>query len=251
VLRDRSFFGRKYNYANLSFTLLELAFVLPLKDLNRSSTTPYINHLLLITNVTIFVVYWLSSLNIFLDPRFSAIIEQEFVMIPSEIIQGLRLYTLFTSMFMHGGLVHLLGNMLYLYVFGDNVEDVFGHVGYLVFYVFCGLAAAFAHIVSVLGTPGLYLGVLGASGAISGVLGAYAVLFPKAKVLTLVTYVIIPIPAIIFIGFWFVLQWFSVYLDASGGVAYWAHIGGFIAGALLALTVGLARKKARDARLRL
>jgi membrane associated rhomboid family serine protease len=170
-------------------------------------------------------------------------------MIPNEIIHGLRLYTLLTSMFMHAGWVHLLGNMLYLYVFGDNVEDVFGHLSYMVFYVFCGLVAAFVYIISVLGTQDLYSGVLGASGAISGVLGAYVVLFPKAKVLTLVTYLLIPIPAIVFIGFWFVLQWFSMYLEPSGGVAYWAHIGGFIAGVLLALSFGLARKKARDARL--
>jgi rhomboid family protein len=225
--------------------------VLPIKDLNRSSTTPYVNHLLLITNITIFTVYALSSVNILLNARFSIIIEQEFVMVPNEIIHGLRLYTLLTSMFMHAGWVHLLGNMLYLYVFGDNVEDVFGHVSYMVFYVFCGLVAAFAYIISVLGTLDLYSGVLGASGAISGVLGAYVVLFPKAKVLTLVTYLLIPIPAIIFIGFWFVLQWFSMYLEPSGGVAYLAHVGGFIAGVLLASTFGLARKKARDARLRL
>jgi len=223
--------------------------VLPIKDLNRSSTTPYVNRLLLIANITIFTVYALSSVSILLDVRFSTIIEQEFVMIPNEIIHGLRLYTLLTSMFMHAGWVHLLGNMLYLYVFGDNVEDVFGHLSYMVFYVFCGLVAAFVYIISVLGTQDLYSGVLGASGAISGVLGAYVVLFPKAKVLTLVTYLLIPIPAIIFIGFWFVLQWLSMYLEPSGGVAYWAHIGGFIAGVLLALSFGLARKKARDARL--
>jgi membrane associated rhomboid family serine protease len=225
--------------------------VLPLKDLNRSSTTPYVNHLLLVANITVFVVYSLSASNILLDPRFSTIVEQEFVMVPSEIIQGMHLYTILTSMFMHAGLLHIFGNMLYLFVFGDNVEDVFGHVGYLGFYLLCGIVAAFAHIASVLGTPDLYLGVVGASGAISGVLGAYVVLFPKAKVLTLVTYLIIPIPAIAFIGFWFVLQWLSVYLDASGGVAYWAHIGGFIAGAVLALAIGLALKKKRDARLRL
>lgn len=224
--------------------------MLPLKDLNRSSTTPYVNHLLLVANVTVFAIYWLSVFNILLDTRFSTIIEQEFVMVPSQIVQGMRLYTLLTSMFMHVEPLHLLGNMLYLYVFGDNVEDVFGHVGYLGFYILCGIVAAFTHIASVLGTPDLYSGVIGASGAISGVLGAYVVLFPKAKVLTLVTYLIIPIPAIAFIGFWFVLQWLSVYLDASGGVAYWAHIGGFIVGAVLALTAGLALKKARDARLR-
>ncbi len=172
-------------------------------------------------------------------------------MLPSEIVQQQRLYTLVTSMFMHANWLHLFGNMLFLYVFGDNVEDAFGHVGYLVFYFACGLAAASAHILSVWGTAEMSSGVIGASGAISGVLGAYAVLYPKARVLTAITYIIVPLPAILFLSFWFVMQWLSVYFDLSGGVAYWAHIGGFIAGAFLGLTVGRARKKARDKRLHL
>jgi len=184
-------------------------------------------------------------------------------MVPEEIIHGQQLYTLFTSMFMHAGWLHLLGNMLFLYVFGDNIEDAFGHAGYMVFYIISGLAAALAHIASLffapfigslIGTPqplDLTAGVVGASGAISGVLGAYIVLYPKAKIIALVFYYILPVPAIVFLGFWFVMQWFYGFFDISGGVAYWAHIGGFIVGMILALAFGLKRKKVREARLRL
>ena len=204
-----------------------------------------------------------------LDITFAHNLEQNFTMIPNEIINGQRLYTLFTSMFMHdpssldGGIIHLLGNMLFLYIFGDNVEDAFGHAGYTVFYIISGLTAALAHIVSLFFAPfignligipqtlDLTAGVVGASGAISGVLGAYIVLYPKAKIVALVFYFILPVPAIIFLGFWFIMQWFYGFFDIAGGVAYWAHIGGFIAGMILALAFGLKRKKARESCLRL
>jgi membrane associated rhomboid family serine protease len=228
--------------------------VLPLKDINKSLTTPHVNRLILVANIIIFTVYWLSSQNIFWSSQFANEIEQRFVMIPEQIIHGQQLYTLFTSMFMHAGWLHLLGNMLFLYVFGDNIEDAFGHVGYLVFYIISGLVATLAYIVSILLVPAigdLAAGLVGASGAISGVLGAYIVLYPKAKIVALVFYFILPVPAIIFLGFWFIMQWFYGFFDMSGGVAYWAHIGGFIAGMILALVFGLKRKKAREARLRL
>lgn len=233
--------------------------MLPIKDLNRSSTTPHVNRILIIVNIVIFIVFWLSSLNIILGERFANNIESNFTMIPNEIIHEQRIYTLFTSMFMHdpsgfeAGLIHLFGNMLFLYVFGDNVEDTFGHISYFFLYIFFGLTAAFTYIVSVLYLtypPDLTTGVVGASGAISGVLGAYAVLYPKAKIITWIFYVILPVPAIIFLGVWFVLQWFYIIFGISSGVAYWAHIGGFIAGVVLALTIGLKRKKARETRLR-
>jgi len=176
-------------------------------------------------------------------------------MIPDEIIHGQRLYTLVTSMFMHAGWLHLLGNMLFLFIFGDNVEDVFGHFSYLVFYTVCGLAAAFSHMISIATglayNPDFNVGIVGASGAISGVLGSYLVLYPKARILTIIFYALLPIPAIAFLGFWFIMQWFYAAFDVSGGVAYWAHIGGFIAGMILALIFGLKRKKARETRLRL
>jgi membrane associated rhomboid family serine protease len=234
--------------------------LLPIKDLNRSSTTPHVTRLLLIANITVFIVFWLSNMNIVLNESFAAEIENRFTMIPYNIIHGQLLYTLVTSMFMHDpsgfieGLLHLLGNMLFLYVFGDNVEDIFGHVGYFFFYIFCGLVAGFAYIASVLYLTypaDLTTGVVGASGAISGVLGAYVVLYPKARILALFFYLILPIPAIIFLGFWFLLQWFYALFEVGGNVAWWAHIGGFIAGMILALVFGLKRKKAREGRLRL
>lgn len=209
------------------------------------------NRLLLIANIIVFTVLWLSSQNILLDERFSNIVANEFVMVPNEIVHGQRLYTLITSMFMHAGWIHLLGNMLYLYIFGDNVEDAFGHISYLLFYITCGLAAAFAHIMSLTNPADFDVAVLGASGAISGVLGAYVVFYPKARIITLLGYIIVPLPAILFLGFWFVMQWLYGFFDVSGGVAYWAHVGGFIAGMILAFAFGLRRKRAREARLRL
>jgi membrane associated rhomboid family serine protease len=237
--------------------------LLPIKDLNRTITTPHVNRLLLITNITIFTVYWLSTQGILFSNQLAGYFERNFVMVPDEIIHGQQLYTLLTSMFMHAGWLHLLGNMLYLFIFGDNIEDVFGHPGYLAFYLVSGLAAATTQILTMLFaatissltgiqmSSDLTIGVLGASGAISGILGAYLVLYPKAQILTVVLYVILPIPAIVFLGFWFVMQWLYVAFGLSEGVAYFAHIGGFITGMILALALGLKRKKALKARSRL
>ena len=150
------------------------------------------------------------------------------------------LLTLFTSMFMHGGWVHLGGNMLYLWIFGDNVEDRLGHGKYLVFYLLCGLAATFAQLAFSMGSN---IPNLGASGAIAGVLGAYLVMFPQGRVRVLQGQRVIPMPALIVIGFWFVLQLFSgigsiANIADTGGVAYMAHIGGFIAGFVLTYLLG-------------
>ncbi len=151
--------------------------------------------------------------------------------------------SLFTSMFMHGGLVHIGGNMLFLWVFGNNIEDKAGYVKYLLFYFVCGLLASGAHILS---GPGSAIPTVGASGAIAGVLGAYLVMFPRRRVVTLVIFYFITtveLPAIVLLGFWFVLQFLPV-LQSLGGagagvtdVAVWAHIGGFAAGALIALAI--------------
>ncbi len=142
--------------------------------------------------------------------------------------------TLFTSMFMHAGWLHLGGNMLYLWIFGDNVEDNFGHLKFIVFYLLCGLAATFAQLVFSLNSN---VPNLGASGAIAGVLGAYILLFPRGQVSVLQGQRVIPVPALIVIGLWFVLQFFSgigsIGSAAQGGVAYMAHIGGFLAGLVL------------------
>src|SRR5438552_570190 len=143
--------------------------------------------------------------------------------------------TVFTSMFMHAGWLHLLGNMLYLWIFGDNVEDAFGHVKFLVFYLLCGIAATFAQLVFSMNSS---VPNLGASGAIAGVLGSYILLFPRGQVRVLMGRGIIPLPALVVIGFWIVLQLVSGIGSISntaetGGVAYMAHIGGFLAGVVL------------------
>ncbi len=143
--------------------------------------------------------------------------------------------TLFTAMFMHAGWLHLGGNMLYLWIFGDNVEDRFGHVKFIIFYLICGLAATFAQLAFSIGSD---VPNLGASGAIAGVLGAYILLFPKSRVRVLQGSQVIQVSALIVIGIWIVLQFFSgigsiVSTVRTGGVAYMAHIGGFVAGFLL------------------
>jgi len=145
--------------------------------------------------------------------------------------------TLFTSMFMHAGWLHLLGNMLYLWIFGDNVEDRFGHIKFTIFYLLCGIAATFAQLAF---SSGSNVPNLGASGAIAGVLGSYILLFPRSRVSVLMGRGVIPMPALAVIGLWIVLQFVSGIgsisnTAESGGVAYMAHIGGFIAGFVLTL----------------
>lgn len=221
----------------------------PIKDLNRALTTPHVNRMLIIANVVIFLVMLFSDFGL-IDSSFAADVTENFAMRPYYIIRGEELYTLFTSMFLHAGFLHIFGNMLYLYIFGDNVEDTFGHVSYLVFYIICGLVASVTYIMSLTGFSQAD-SVVGASGAISGVMGAYVVLYPKARILSLVFYVIVPIPAIIFLGFWFLMQWLYAFFEFGGNVAWWAHIGGFVAGLILALIFGLKRKRDREARFRL
>jgi membrane associated rhomboid family serine protease len=150
-------------------------------------------------------------------------------------------YTLVTSLFLHGSWLHLIGNMWFLWIFGDNIEDRFGHVKYLGFYVFCGLVAAGAQIAT---DPSAAVPMIGASGAISGVMGAYVVLYPRVTVRTLVFlgfyFTVIRVPAYFILGFWFVLQLLSSLPQlggAHGGVAFAAHVGGFLAGAVTALLV--------------
>ncbi|HEX7587243.1 MAG TPA: rhomboid family intramembrane serine protease [Anaerolineae bacterium] len=148
--------------------------------------------------------------------------------------------TLFTSMFMHAGWVHLGGNMLYLWIFGDNVEDRFGHVVFTIFYLLCGLAATFAQLAF---STGSSVPNLGASGAIAGVLGAYLLMFPQGKVNVLMGRGVVPMSALVVIGLWIVLQFFSgigsiAGTADTGGVAYMAHIGGFVAGFVLTFVLG-------------
>lgn len=199
----------------------------------------------LIINVTVFLVSWLSEpAGLYSSSSLKRTI-WNLGMIPSELIKGQRLYTLFTSMFIHGGPVHLSGNMLYLYIFGDNVEDAFGHKRYFLFYFVSGIVASLTHVLSLLTSADVFsLGVptIGASGAISGVLGAYLVLYPRARVLTLILLgwiSIVPIPAVLLLGFWFIFQllygMLELEIGVQSGIAYWAHIGGFIAGVVFGL----------------
>jgi len=163
-------------------------------------------------------------------------------MVPYYILRGEGLYTLFTSMFLHADIWHLGGNMLFLYVFGDNVEDAFGHGRYIGFYFLSGIAASITFIWAQLfsgGLEALLTAAIGASGAIAGVLGAYLILYPKARILTLVVvgfFWIVPIPAVFFLGYWFLYQllygMLTFGVEAVTGIAYWAHIGGFMAGIL-------------------
>jgi len=169
--------------------------------------------------------------------------------VPRELVNnpGEEFITIFTSMFMHAGWAHLIGNMLYLWIFGDNIEDHIGHVKFLVFYLICGIAATFAQVAvnSASGIPNL-----GASGAISGVLGAYLVMFPNGRVNVLMGRGIVQLPALVVLGLWIALQLFLGFGSLSsptegGGVAYMAHIGGFVTGLVLAFLFGRSRVQAR------
>ena len=162
-----------------------------------------------------------------------------------------NIFTMFVSMFLHGGWVHLGGNMLYLWIFGDNVEDRLGHGKYLVFYVVCGIVATMAHALM---NPASRLPSIGASGAIAGVLGGYIVMFPRARVTTLIPIFVFitvrEIPAVVVLGFWFVFQLFIATAsrgvagaEEAGGVAYFAHIGGFVIGMILVVLMGGLRRR--------
>lgn len=214
----------------------------PLKDENPTRRRPIVTYALIIINTAVFVGTLLAG-------SFDQTIE-EFGMRSKEVLAGQRLYTLLTSMFLHGGVLHILFNMWYLWIFGDNIEDMLGRGKFILFYLGAGLAASFAQAIS---DPSSTIPTIGASGAISGVLGAYMILYPWANVHTAVFFFylirLVTIPAILMIGFWFVLQVLSASVTwmsgVSGGVAYWAHIGGFIAGVLLIL---LVRRKLRKRR---
>ena len=142
-----------------------------------------------------------------------------------------------TSMFIHAGIIHLAGNMLFLFVFGARIESAFGHVKYLLFYMFCGFVGAVVYTIIAMqaGYPDFFIPAVGASGAISGVLGAYIVLYPSSEIIALLGYFIIPARAFWFIGLWFLIQLLYVLAGINNGVAYWAHIGGFAAGIFVAL----------------
>jgi membrane associated rhomboid family serine protease len=203
--------------------------VIPLRDVIPSRTTPFVTVTIIVLNVLIFLYQWI------LPPYVQREFVQTFALIPADF----SWLTVFSSMFLHGGWGHILGNMLYLWIFGDNVEDRMGHGRFVAFYFLCGIAAALAQTAI---DPSSQIPMVGASGAIAGVLGAYLIMFPHSRVLTLIPLFIIwevvEIPAIIVLGLWFVVQLFSglgslAATQQGGGVAFWAHIAGFVTGMAL------------------
>jgi membrane associated rhomboid family serine protease len=222
--------------------------VFPLKDDIPSDKAPIVTVLLIVINILVFLFE--LSLGSGLEHFVTA-----WGVVPARFGEGTgsQLPTLFTSMFLHGGWGHVLGNMLYLWIFGDNVEGRLGHLGFLVFYLVCGVAAGLAHVLTNVGSA---VPTVGASGAIAGVLGAYFVLFPGARVLSVLP--VYPmrtayVPAVLFLGIWFVMQVFSGAIQLSvaqnaGGVAFLAHVGGFVAGAAIGLFArGLGGPRERTA----
>lgn len=225
--------------------------MIPLRDDNPSSSRPIVTYLLILANVLAFL-YMVSLGSEAAIERFVV----AYGAIPGEITgrtggSPISEYpTLLTSMFMHGGWLHLVGNMLYLWIFGDNVEDVMGHGAFLVFYLLVGLAAVWTFILT---APGSTVPMIGASGAIAGVLGAYLALFPRARIISLVPLGfflrVVPVPALLFLPIWFLLQFIqgAASLGAdTAGVAWWAHIGGFVAGFVLVWVFARGRRSRRD-----
>lgn len=218
--------------------------MIPIRDQIPTRHVPVINYLLIAANILVFVFQWLAG-------PYEETLVYQFALIPASFVSNLSIgdiTDIFTSMFMHAGLAHIGGNMLYLWIFGDNVEDSMGSGRYLLFYLVGGMVASFAHIFT---NPDSQIPTVGASGAIAAVLGAYLVLYPQSKVLT-----IIPlgfflrmtlVPASIVLGLWFLLQFFSGVLSLGGpdvgGVAFWAHIGGFVAGVIMAKLFARRRRE--------
>lgn len=224
--------------------------MIPIRDTIKSKTVPYVNYLIIGTCG--FVFLYEISLGDQIGPFFRAMAVTPKAVSASLFhgrIAAAPALTLVSSMFLHGGWMHLLGNMLYLYIFGDNVEDRIGHGPYLLFYLLCGVCAALSEVYFQQDSTAP---LIGASGAIAGVLGAYFLLYPRAKILTLVPlFVFFPvfeIPAFFFLGFWFLMQFLQGALSssaegaASGGIAWWAHAGGFVAGGVLLPFFLIARR---------
>jgi rhomboid family protein len=229
--------------------------MIPIKDNIPRHRFPFINYALIAINIYVFAYEFIMPKSQF----------HEFMglygMTPELVLVALGKFDLagailpfFTSMFLHAGLIHIGFNMLFLHIFGDNMEDRFGHILFLLFYLVAGLAGGIAHFVFSLVTHvSLGIPTVGASGAIAGVLGAYMISYPRARVTTLV-FIILPtfidVPAVLFLGFWFILQFLSGAMDSmvsqgGGGVAYWAHIGGFIWGAAFAVFYKFKINRAR------
>jgi membrane associated rhomboid family serine protease len=220
---------------------------IPLKDLNPRRTYPIINNALIVLNVIVFLFQYT------LTPHTFQLFLTTYATVPARFPAWLAghapfqaaIIPLFTSMFLHSGLLHIAGNMLFLWIFGDNVEDFYGHFTYLFFYLLCGVGSGLLHVLFNMSSA---VPALGASGAISGVMGAYLILYPRSQILTLVFIFLVPIPAVIILGLWFIMQFLSAFgslgsVTSNGGVAWWAHVGGFLMG--MAITRGVRRKTPR------
>lgn len=194
------------------------------------------------------ILIFLSYASVLSDAQYMNALYKNWAMIPQFVVAGEKWHTLISSMFLHAGWMHLAGNMLFLFIFGDNIEDEMGHVPFLVFYVAAGLAASALQIFS---DPHSPVPTVGASGAIAGVMGGYLLMFPKARVdillILVVFFRVFPIPAWIMLALWFAMQFVgAVAMDTEqGGVAYWAHAGGFIAGVLFTIPLWLRRGAGR------
>jgi membrane associated rhomboid family serine protease len=208
--------------------------MIPIRDENPTHSVPFVTYFLILVNVLVFIFQILLG-------SYNEVFVYQFALIPADVTSFASLGSLFdilTSMFMHAGLAHIGGNMLYLWIFGDNVEDRLGSGKYLIFYIIGGVVASITHIFT---NPNSIIPTVGASGAIAAVLGAYLVLFPSQKVLTLIPIGfwlrLTMLPASLVLGVWFVLQFFQGVFSLGGpdvgGVAFWAHIGGFVAGAFM------------------
>ena len=213
--------------------------MIPLRDTTKHGTFPIVNTVFIIINIAVFIFkIWITN-----DQR---LFEYKFGLVPAIVTTDLeigifkRIYPFFTSMFLHAGWMHIIGNMIFLYIFGRNIEHRMGHIRYFLFYLLTGVIAG---IIQFLISPSSVIPIVGASGAISGVLGAYLLFFPKSKILTVVPILffvrLIYIPATVFIFVWFLIQFLGGINSAdraadAGGVAFWAHIGGFAAGLILA-----------------
>ncbi|GFE71707.1 rhomboid family intramembrane serine protease [Chroococcus sp. FPU101] len=229
--------------------------MVPLRDDNPISITPYVTYGIIALNILVFLY------QITLTPQQLDAFFESFAVIPKELtanFNGIPVgqpipewWTLITSQFLHGGFLHIAGNMLFLWIFGNNVEDRLGHVKFLIFYLSCGVLAALAQWYF---SYNSMIPSLGASGAIAGVMGAYILRFPQAQVVTLIPLGLLfwtfRVPAFLFLGFWFVQQAFYSFASLSvptnvgmenGGIAYWAHAGGFVFGAVLGPLLGLFR----------
>jgi membrane associated rhomboid family serine protease len=219
--------------------------MIPIKDSPRAQRFPFVNIAIILANAVVFYLELTMGpgrLEGFINhyglvPTRLMAVDFSY---PASVVAGV--IPLFTSMFIHAGWIHVIGNLLFLWIFGDNVEDRLGHVGYLVFYALCGVGAGLAYgiLTTVISGPSA-VPTIGASGAIAGVMGAYIVLYPRAKVLTLIPVIFyawfIEVPAWIYLGIWVLIQLLTGVLDlagaTSGGVAWWAHLGGFAVGAIL------------------